>query len=139
MPPITAVALESAQGFLHRVAQVDLAQCPCCQVGRMCWVETLKGCKALPAPAAVSEITAAQHGATMTARYASPVGWGIGCGRAGHAGVVPRPATERGDLSRHTAMGWPSAMPSKQDKPSRIDVQCQIRAHSTACQTYNPL
>ena len=36
MPPITAVALESAQGFLHRVAQVDLAQCPCCQVGRMC-------------------------------------------------------------------------------------------------------
>ena len=82
---------------------------------------------------------AAQHGATMTARYASRVGWGIGCGRAGHAGVVPRPATERGDLSRHTAMGWPSAMPSKQDKPSRIDVQCQIRAHSTACQTYNPL
>lgn len=56
MPPITAVALESAQGFLHRVAQVDLHQCPCCQVGRMRWVETLKGCKALPAPAAVSAI-----------------------------------------------------------------------------------
>lgn len=56
MPPITALALESARDFLHRVAQVDLHQCPCCQVGHMRWAQTLKGCKALPAPAAVSAI-----------------------------------------------------------------------------------
>lgn len=57
MPQGNPVALESAQDFLHRVAQVDLKQCPCCKLGRMWLRETLKGCKTLPVPSAQTAIT----------------------------------------------------------------------------------
>ena len=57
MPPGNPVALASAQDFLRRVARVDLHPCPCCQVGHMRWVETLKGYKTLPAPGAQNAIT----------------------------------------------------------------------------------
>ena len=43
--------------FMRRVAQVDLYQCPCCQLGRLRLVETLRGCKTLPAPGAHNAIT----------------------------------------------------------------------------------
>ena len=57
MPQANPVALESAQDFMRRVAQVDLHQCPCCQVGRLRLVETLRGRKTLPAPGVASAIT----------------------------------------------------------------------------------
>lgn len=56
MPQSNLVALGSAQDFMHRVAQVDLHQCPCCQIGRMLLMETLKGCKTLPVPGAQTAI-----------------------------------------------------------------------------------
>lgn len=59
MPQSNPVAQESAQDFLRRVAQVDLHQCPCCKLGRLRLVETLKGCKTLPAPGSQTAIT--QH------------------------------------------------------------------------------
>jgi len=43
------VAITPAQDFMRRVDQVDLHQCPCCKLGRLRLVETLKGCKTLPA------------------------------------------------------------------------------------------
>lgn len=49
MPQSNPLSLESAQDFMRRVAQVDLHQCPCCKLGRLRLVETLKGCKTLPA------------------------------------------------------------------------------------------
>jgi len=56
MPQSNPVALESAQDFLRRVAQVDLHQCPRCQIGHMRWVETLKGCKTLPPPGSTTVV-----------------------------------------------------------------------------------
>ncbi len=57
MPQSNPVAQESAQDFLRRVAQVDLHQCPCCKLGRLRVVETVKGSKALPAPGMQTAIT----------------------------------------------------------------------------------
>ena len=59
MPPSKPVALASAQDFLRRVAQMDLHQCPCCQMGRLHVVETILGCKSLPLPGA--QIAIAPH------------------------------------------------------------------------------
>ena len=56
MPQSNAVALESAQDVMRRVANVDLHQCPRCQMGRLQWVETCKGLKTLQAPGFTSEI-----------------------------------------------------------------------------------
>jgi hypothetical protein len=56
MPQSNPVARESAQDFLRRVAQVDLHQCPCCKLGRLRLVETLKGCKTLALPGAQTAI-----------------------------------------------------------------------------------
>ena len=56
MPQSNAAALESAQDFMRRVANVDLHQCAHCQVGRLRWVETCKGSKTLPAPGITSEV-----------------------------------------------------------------------------------
>jgi len=57
MPQSNPLAQESAQDFMRRVAQVDLHQCPCCKLGRLRLVETLKGCKTLPALGTSAEIT----------------------------------------------------------------------------------
>ena len=57
MPQFSRVALESAQEFMRRVAQVDVRQCPRCQRGRLGLVETLKGCKTLPQPGSPTAIT----------------------------------------------------------------------------------
>jgi hypothetical protein len=57
MPQSNPVAQESAQDFLRRVAQVDLHQCPCCKLGRLRLVETIKGCKTLPQPGSQTAIT----------------------------------------------------------------------------------
>lgn len=52
MPAVNPQALESAQDFMQRVAKVDVAQCPCCQTGRLRLVQSLQGCRTLPAPLA---------------------------------------------------------------------------------------
>ena len=50
LPASNPLALESAQNFMQRVANIDLAQCPGCKEGRLRLVEVCKGCKTLPAP-----------------------------------------------------------------------------------------
>ena len=50
MPPVSPEAKESAQGFMARVAQLDVLQCPCCQVGRLHVIAVLSGQARLPAP-----------------------------------------------------------------------------------------
>ena len=50
MPEPRAAALESARRCMARVAPIDVLLCPCCKVGRLRVVETLVGCKQLPAP-----------------------------------------------------------------------------------------
>ncbi|MCY7305154.1 MAG: hypothetical protein LH632_03205 [Rhodoferax sp.] len=56
------VAITLAQDFMRRVDQVDLHQCPCCKLGRLRLVETLKGCKTLPARDTSAQITTQSTG-----------------------------------------------------------------------------
>jgi hypothetical protein len=44
-------AMEHAQGFMARVARMDVSLCPCCKVGRLQVVAVLRGATRLPAPA----------------------------------------------------------------------------------------
>ena len=55
MPQPNSQAVESAQGFMARVAQMDVRLCPCCKVGRLQVTNVLKGQARLPAPAHVVE------------------------------------------------------------------------------------
>lgn len=50
MPLPKPQALESAQAFMARVAQVDMLVCPCCKVGRLHLTAVLAGLERLPAP-----------------------------------------------------------------------------------------
>ena len=51
MPAANPQAIESAQGFLARVARIDVGLCPCCKVGRLKVTAVLQGQARLPAPA----------------------------------------------------------------------------------------
>ena len=51
MPLPNPQAMESAQGFMARVAKLDVSLCPCCRVGRLQVTAVLKGQARLPAPA----------------------------------------------------------------------------------------
>ena len=51
MPAANPQAMESAQGFLARVARIDVGLCPCCKVGRLKVTAVLQGQARLPAPA----------------------------------------------------------------------------------------
>lgn len=51
MPVSSPQALESAQGFLARVARIDVSVCPCCKVGHLRTVAVLAGVKQLASPA----------------------------------------------------------------------------------------
>ena len=53
MPAPNPQATESAQGFLARVAQIEVGLCPCCKVGRLQVTAVLQGQARLPAPADV--------------------------------------------------------------------------------------
>jgi hypothetical protein len=53
MPGIHKQALESAQKFMARVAQIDVGLCPPCKLGRLRTVEVLSGAKQLPTPGAM--------------------------------------------------------------------------------------
>lgn len=53
MPAANPQAMESAQGFMARVAKIDVSLCPCCKVGRLHVTAVLKGQARLPAPAHV--------------------------------------------------------------------------------------
>jgi hypothetical protein len=50
MPPSSPQAMESAQGFMARVAKMDVGLCPCCRLGRLQVVAVLQGQARLPAP-----------------------------------------------------------------------------------------
>ncbi|WP_366520594.1 transposase [Rhodoferax sp.] len=52
MPAANPQAMESARGFMARVAKMDVGLCPCCKVGRLRMAEVLAGAKQLPAPGA---------------------------------------------------------------------------------------
>ena len=49
MPQSNAQAIESAQGFMARVAKIDVSLCPCCKVGRLQVTAVLQGQARLPA------------------------------------------------------------------------------------------
>ena len=51
MPQPNSQAVESAQGFMARVAQMDVNLCPCCKVGRLQVTAVLRGQPRLPTPA----------------------------------------------------------------------------------------
>ena len=51
MPLPNPQAVESAQGFMARVARIDVSLCPCCKVGRLHVTAVLPGQARLPAPA----------------------------------------------------------------------------------------
>nr|WP_295778106.1 IS91 family transposase [Rhodoferax sp.] len=51
MPQSNPQAIESAQGFMARVARMDVSLCPCCKVGHMQVTAVLQGQARLPAPA----------------------------------------------------------------------------------------
>ena len=51
MPQPNPQAVESAQGFMARVAQMDVRLCPCCKVGRLQVTAVLRGQPRLPTPA----------------------------------------------------------------------------------------
>ena len=57
MPQPNPQAMESAQGFMARVAKIDVGLCPCCKVGRLQVTAVLQGQARLPEPAGV----VAQH------------------------------------------------------------------------------
>lgn len=50
MPASNAQALESAQGFMARVAKIDVNLCPACKAAPLRVVNSLAGLKQLPAP-----------------------------------------------------------------------------------------
>lgn len=54
VPAVSPEAIESAQGFMARVAKLDVTLCPCCKVGHLHVTVALKGCERLPAPACKS-------------------------------------------------------------------------------------
>ena len=43
-------AMESVQGFMARVAKMDVSLCPCCKLGRLHVTAVLPGAPRLPAP-----------------------------------------------------------------------------------------
>jgi hypothetical protein len=53
MPAANARAMESAQGFMARVARLDVSLCPCCKIGRLHVTAVLPGQARLPTPAGV--------------------------------------------------------------------------------------
>ena len=53
MPAANPQAMESAQGFMARVARMDVSLCPCCKVGRLQVIAVLQGQARLPTPAGV--------------------------------------------------------------------------------------
>lgn len=50
MPASNPQAMESAQGFMARVARMDVSLCPCCKVGRLHVTAVLQGQVRLPTP-----------------------------------------------------------------------------------------
>jgi hypothetical protein len=49
MPQLNPRAMECAQGFMARVARIDVDLCPCCKAGRMRVTQVLRGAVRLPA------------------------------------------------------------------------------------------
>ncbi|MBK5206009.1 MAG: IS91 family transposase [Polaromonas sp.] len=49
MPQLNPRAMECAQGFMARVARIDVGLCPCCKAGRMRVTQVLPGAARLPA------------------------------------------------------------------------------------------
>src|SRR5450830_1954708 len=43
MPAANVRAMESAQGFMARVARLDVSLCPCCKIGRLHGTAVLPG------------------------------------------------------------------------------------------------
>jgi hypothetical protein len=56
MPASNPLALESAQAFMARVAQINTRQCPACEHGQLRVVQTCKGHKRLPDPLTGQEL-----------------------------------------------------------------------------------
>lgn len=61
MPQPNPQAMESAQGFMARVAKIDVGQCPCCKEGRLRVTAVLQGKACLPEPPGAQAGVVAQH------------------------------------------------------------------------------
>ena len=53
MPAPNALALQCAQAFMARVADIDINLCPACKVGRLRVAAVMKGSQRLPGPGVV--------------------------------------------------------------------------------------
>ncbi len=53
MPVPHPQAMQSAHGFMARVAKLDVGLCPCCKVGRLQVTAVLQGQARLPTPTCV--------------------------------------------------------------------------------------
>ncbi len=62
MPEPSPAALECAQAFMQRVAQIDIAQCPCCAPGRMQIIAVMLGLKRLADPRQAIALAATARG-----------------------------------------------------------------------------
>lgn len=61
MPQPNPQAMESAQGFMARVAKIDVQRCPCCKEGRLRVTAVLQGKACLPEPPGAQAGMVAQH------------------------------------------------------------------------------
>ena len=62
MPEPSPVAMECAKEFMQRVAQIDIAQCPCCAPGRMQIIAVMLGLKRLADPHQTIALAATARG-----------------------------------------------------------------------------
>ena len=62
MPEPSPAAMECAQAFMQRVAQIDIAQCPCCAPGRMQIIAVMLGLKRLADPHQTIALAATARG-----------------------------------------------------------------------------
>lgn len=61
-PAANPQAKECAQDFMARVARVNIEQCPACQHGQLCVMQTSPGPKRLPDPMALGQAGKGKHG-----------------------------------------------------------------------------
>lgn len=72
MPASNRAAQDSAQDFMARVAKVNISQCPACEHGRLCVVQTLAGLKRLPDAWVQAQTQALTHATTTHATTVRP-------------------------------------------------------------------
>ena len=73
VPAVSPEAIESAQGFMARVAKLDVTLCPCCKVGHLHVTVALKGLRAFARTGV--QIARSKPGATVMLRLLRACGF----------------------------------------------------------------